>query len=99
MKDFETLKEFINEVYDDGFMDGTVDTLNTVGDLYREASDIIMDVLEDAGLTVSEKLFAIHILELHSEIMNDMVTEEFEIEECDGDCCADCDLCCESVED
>ena len=99
MKDFETFNEFINEVYDDGYMEGTVDALNTVSDLYSEASDIVMDVLEDAGLTMSEKLFATHILELHSEIINDMVTEEFEIEECDGDCCVDCDLCCESDED
>lgn len=96
MKDFN---EFVNDVYNDGYGEGTVDVLNTLNNLHECASEVVLDVLTEDGATMSEKLFAMHVLEMHYDFLNDLITDEFDIEECDRDCCVDCELCCECDED
>lgn len=77
------LEELMNDVY----ADAVCETVNTIGDLYHDTCDIVMDILEEEGITVSERCLIASVLELHSDILNDLVNEEFGDEDCcDGDC-------------
>ena len=52
-------------------------------------------MLEENGLTLSEKLLVVHALELQSKILNTLIKDEFDIEEDEVDCdgnCAECEL-------
>ena len=96
MKNFN---EYVEEVFNDGYKEGVVETLNTVNDLHECASEVVLDALMEDGATMSEKLFAMHVLEMHYDFMNGLIVDEFEIEECDEGCCVDCELCCDCEED
>lgn len=81
MEKFKSLEELINTVCEDTILD----TVNAISDLYKESCDITMDILEEHGVTLSEKYLIAHVLELQSEILDDLI-EDMYIEECDGDC-------------
>ena len=81
MENFKSLEELINTVREDAILD----TVNEVSDLYKASCDIVMDILEEHGVTLSEKYLIAHILELQSDIFNDLIEDMF-IEDCDGDC-------------
>ena len=88
----KNFNEYIENIYEDGWVEGFGDGLNNgfdhavdvIGGLHCEACDVTMDILEDMGMTMSERLFAAHVLEMYSDIFGEFVADEFS--DCDGDC-------------
>lgn len=63
------------------------ETLMDINDLYQDACTATMELLEDENITLSERLFAAKILELHSDIFSKFIEETYSDEcLCDEDC-------------
>ena len=88
-------EELVNEIFEDGYNEGTYDAVETIADLYRDAFELVMEILDTKGMTLSETLLVAHALELHSDILNDMILGSFEAEECDCEDCSECPFCCD----
>ena len=94
MEKFIKVEEAI-EAMEDSYEEGLIDALDTIADLYLDSCDVVIDMLEENGLTLSEKLLVVHALELQSKILNTLIKDEFDIEEDEVDCdgnCAECEL-------
>lgn len=83
-------EELVNEIYEDGYDEGMCDAIETIVGLYEDAFELVMEILEAKGMTFSETLLVAHALELHADILNDMIPDAFDAETCD---CEDCDSC------
>ena len=83
----KNFNEYVENIYEDGwaegFDDGIDHVVDVIGGLHCEACDVTMDILEDMGMTMSERLFAAHVLEMYSDIFGEFVADEFS--DCDGD--------------
>lgn len=80
----------INNAYEEGIDDGVLDALNRMEDVYNDTCDILEDILEEDGATVSEKAFANYLMSNFFDVMYDLMIDEFEIEPV---CCDNCDCC------
>ena len=80
--EIKSLDELIKNIHDEA----VIDTVNYIGDLYTDSCDIVMDLLEEEGMTLSEKSLITHVLELQSCILSDLIEDELEIDEYDEDC-------------
>ncbi len=88
----------INNAYEEGVDEGILDALNRMEDVYDDACDILGDILEEDGATVSERAFADYLMDNFFNVMYDLVMDEFDIKPV---CCDDCNCCSEdeNVED
>ena len=91
--DMINLEDLMNDVY----ADAVCETVDTIGDLYCSTCDIVMDILEEEGMTLSERCLITHVLELHSSVLSDLIEDEFGDEECE--CNGDCENCCMNIEE
>lgn len=96
----EDAQEFMEDAYEDGLIVG----VETVADLYLDSCDTVIEILMDEGLTLSERTLIAHVLELQSEILNELIKDEFDINEIepqegeieieiDIECDEDCETC------
>ncbi len=86
-------EELVNEIYNDGYDEGMCDTVDSIADLYHDACDLVMDILDEKGMTLSETLLVAHALELHADILNDLILGTFDVDVCDCEDCANCPFC------
>lgn len=87
--------EDAEELMEESYEDGLIDAMDMIADLYLDSCDVVIDMLEENGLTLSEKLLVVHALELQSKILNTLIKDEFDIKEDEVDCdgnCAECEL-------
>ena len=77
--------EDAQKMMEDAYEDGLIDGIETVADLYLDSCDTVIEILMDEGLTLSERAFLAHVLELQSEILNDLIKDEFDVEEIESD--------------
>lgn len=89
--------EDVEELMNEAFEDGMYDTVDTIADLYLSSCDAVMDLLEDEGMTLSEKALVVYALELQSDILNNMVEQAFcnedELQDGEFECDEDCENC------
>ena len=89
MTNFENLKEDI-------YCDAVCDVLTDVCNIHEESKDFFMDILEINGATMSEIAFAKYIIEEYVDLLEELIDEEFGIDEvveieC-NESCEDCPL-------
>lgn len=83
----------INNAYEEGVDDGVLDALNRMENVYDDACDILGDILEEDGATVSERAFADYLMDNFFNVTYDLVMDEFDIKPVccgDDDCCSCC---------
>ena len=84
----KNFNEYTDEIYDEGYNldyeEGMVDAIQSVSELYKNACDIVVDVLSD-DLTLSEKLLIVRAFEIQSEVLDQLIDDDYEMK-CDGDC-------------
>ena len=77
--------EDAQEMMEDAYEDGLIDGIETIADLYLDSCDTVIEILMDTGLTLSERALVAHVLELQSEILNELIKDEFDVEEIESD--------------
>ena len=77
--------------------DVTIDTLIDVDEIMCDAEDVLIDYLDENGVTLTESVLAKHFVEMYIDIVRDLICDDFgvarversldeETLECDGDC-------------
>lgn len=77
--------------------DTTLSTLIEIDEIMCDAEDVLIDYLNENGVTLTESVLANHFVEMYIDIVRDLICDDFdiarveknveeEIEECDGDC-------------
>ena len=88
MESIEKFEELVNEIS----CDAVCETLNTIEDLFETSADILLDVLEEEGASMTELVMAEYIIARYVDVLHDLTNDVFAIEviECD---CDDCEYC------
>lgn len=76
----------IRELLDEEYDKAVLETLELESEAKETSLDILMDVLEEEGVTLSEKVFANNIICNYLEILNDVEDHVFNLEEVECDC-------------
>lgn len=77
--------------------DVTIDTLIDVDEIMCDAEDVLIDYLDENGVTLTESVLAKHFVEMYIDVVRDLICDDFgvarversldeETLECDGDC-------------
>lgn len=77
--------------------DNTLSTLIEIDEIMCDAEDVLIDYLDENGVTLTESVLAKHFVEMYIDVVRDLICDDFdiarveknvekEIEECDGDC-------------
>ena len=77
--------------------DATLDTLIDVDEIMCDAEDVLIDYLDENGVTLTESVLANHFVEMYIDIVRDLICDDFDIArversldeetlECYGDC-------------
>ena len=80
-------KNFLQQVYDEGF----ADALNALEDLYDVAYDVMDDSLEFSEASVTEKALAVYFIDEFLNTVRALVKEEYAVDEIALDEICDCD--------
>lgn len=76
----------IRKLLDEEYDKAVLDTLELESEAKETSLDILMDILEEEGATLSEKVFANNIICNYLEILNDVEDQVFNLEEVECDC-------------
>lgn len=81
--------------------DVTIDTLIDVDEIMCDAEDVLIDYLDENGVTLTESVLAKHFVEMYIDIVRDLICDNFgvarverNIDEETLDCDGDCEHCC-----
>lgn len=77
--------------------DVTIDTLIAVDEIMCDAEDVLVDYLDENGVTLTESVLAKHFVEMYIDVVRDLICDDFgvarversldeETLDCDGDC-------------
>lgn len=77
--------------------DSTLDTLIDVDEIMCDAEDVLIDYLDENGVTLTESVLAKHFVEMYIDVVRDLICDDFgvaiversldeETLECDVDC-------------
>ena len=80
-------KNFLQQVYDEGF----ADALNALEDLYDVAYDVMDDSLEFSEASVTEKALAVYFIDEFLNTVRALVKEEYAVDGIALDEIYDCD--------
>ena len=76
------------------------DTLNKVSEVMYDAADVFNYVLEEKGASITETALANEFIELYTDIVNDLIMDEFDVvpseivdEDEEFECDEDCENC------
>ena len=81
-------KGILNNVVDDMIDDVALNILEDVHNLQQDSKDVLIKIMEEECATETEIAMAKHFVEKYVDILNDLINDEFEIEDlyCDGVC-------------
>ena len=81
--------------------DVTIDTLIDVDEIMCDAEDVLIDYLDENGVTLTESVLAKHFVEMYIDVVRDLICDDFgvarverNIDEENLDCDGDCEHCC-----
>lgn len=81
--------------------DVTIDTLIDVDEIMCDAEDVLIDYLDENGVTLTESVLAKHFIEMYIDVVRDLICDDFgvarverNIDEETLDCDEDCEHCC-----
>ena len=81
--------------------DVAIDTLIDVDEIMCDAEDVLIDYLDENGVTLTESVLAKHFVEMYIDVVRDLICDDFgvarverNIDEETLDCDGDCEHCC-----
>ena len=81
--------------------DVAIDTLIDVDEIMCDAEDVLIDYLDENGVTLTESVLAKHFVEMYIDVVRDLICDDFgvarverNIDEETLDCDGDCKHCC-----